>query len=105
MTRGGKSDLHAKSIVLTLRMPRRYARENFTSGRRRRPISSSMLKVPTMSTLTFFLCLITLTNQGLLITKCFEMCQKCLRWFDHFGTALKNSLEYLFGCLKELWSS
>ena len=27
-------------------MPRRFARENFTSGRRRRPISSSMLKVP-----------------------------------------------------------
>ena len=27
-------------------MPRRFARENFPSGRRRRPISSSMLKVP-----------------------------------------------------------
>ena len=28
-------------------MPRRFARENFTSGRRRRPISSSLLyKVP-----------------------------------------------------------
>ena len=27
-------------------MPRRFARENFTSGRRRRPISSSMLKPP-----------------------------------------------------------
>ena len=27
-------------------MPIRFARENFTSGRRRRPISSSMLKVP-----------------------------------------------------------
>ena len=27
-------------------MPRRFARENFTSGRRRRPILSSMLKVP-----------------------------------------------------------
>ena len=27
-------------------MPRRFARENFTSGRRRRPISSPMLKVP-----------------------------------------------------------
>ena len=70
MTRGKKSDLHAKSIVLylrfsddgkppefcrrrrlddvltTLRMPRRFERENFTSGRRRRAISSSMLKVP-----------------------------------------------------------
>ena len=48
---------------------------------------------------------LTLKNQGLLITKCFEMCQKYLRWFDHLETALKNSLEYLFGCLKELWSS
>ena len=27
-------------------MPIRFARENFTSGRRRRPISLSMLKVP-----------------------------------------------------------
>ena len=34
-------------VLTTLRMPRRFARENFTSGRRRRPISSSMLKVPT----------------------------------------------------------
>ena len=32
-------------VLTTLRMPRRFARENFTSGRRRRPISSSMLKV------------------------------------------------------------
>ena len=30
-------------------MPRRFARENLTSGRRRRPISSLMLKVPTVS--------------------------------------------------------
>ena len=55
MTRGKKSDLLAKGIVLylrfsdnlpefrrldailtTLRMPRRFAEENFTSGRRRR---------------------------------------------------------------------
>ena len=79
MTRGGKSDLHAKSIVLylrfsddgkppllrrrrrlddvltTLRMPRRFARENFTSGRRRRPISSSMLKVPNESPAVYIL--------------------------------------------------
>ena len=33
-------------VLTTLRMPRRFGRENFTSGRRRRPISSSMLKVP-----------------------------------------------------------
>ena len=32
-------------------------------------------------------------KSGALITKCFEMCQKCLRWFDHLGTALKNSLK------------
>ena len=31
------------------RMPRRFARENLTFGRRRRPISSSMLKVPIFS--------------------------------------------------------
>ena len=30
-------------------MPRRFARESSTSGRRRRPISSSMLKVPNVS--------------------------------------------------------
>ena len=33
-------------VLTTLRMPRRFARENFISGRRRCPISSSMLKVP-----------------------------------------------------------
>ena len=33
-------------VLTTLRIPRRFARENFTSGRRRRLISSSMLKVP-----------------------------------------------------------
>ena len=33
-------------VLTTLGMPRRFARENFTSGRRRHPISSSMLKVP-----------------------------------------------------------
>ena len=69
---GGGGDLHAKSIVLvttanlpefrrrrklddvltTLRMPRRFARENFTSGRRFRPISSSMFKVPNVTTAT-----------------------------------------------------
>ena len=71
MTRGKESDLHAKSTVLYLRFsddgkpprissstkagrrfdnlthaPRRFAQENFTSDRRRRPISSSMFKVP-----------------------------------------------------------
>ena len=30
-------------VLITLRMPRRFARENFTSGRRRRTISLSML--------------------------------------------------------------
>ena len=33
-------------VLTTSRMPTRFAWENFTSGRRRRPISSSMLKVP-----------------------------------------------------------
>ena len=33
-------------VLTTSRMPRRFARENFTSGRRRCPISSLMLKVP-----------------------------------------------------------
>ena len=33
-------------VLTTWRMPIRFARENFTSGRRRRPISLSMLKVP-----------------------------------------------------------
>ena len=32
-------------VLTTLGMPRSFARENFTSGRRRRPISSSMLKI------------------------------------------------------------
>ena len=35
-------------------MPRRFAQENFTSGRRRRPISLSMLKVPIANPTTDF---------------------------------------------------
>ena len=70
MTRWKKSDLHTKSVfynnvlattaklrefhrrrrlddVLTTRcMPGRFAQENFTSSRHRRPISLLMLKVP-----------------------------------------------------------
>ena len=71
MTREKKSDLHAKSIVLYLRFSDdgkppwissstkagrsfdyfthaqvRAAKFHFNSGRRRRPISSSMLKIP-----------------------------------------------------------
>ena len=46
-------------VLTTLRMPRRFARENFTSGRRLRPVSSSMLMVPNVrrrqpSLLTFW---------------------------------------------------
>ena len=33
-------------VLTTLRMPRSFAGKNVTSGRRRRCISSSMLKVP-----------------------------------------------------------
>ena len=33
-------------VLTTQCMPGRFARENFTSRRHRRPISSSMLKVP-----------------------------------------------------------
>ena len=36
-------------VLGTLRMPRSFARENFTSSRRRHLISSSILKVPTNS--------------------------------------------------------
>ena len=33
------------TVLTTLRMPKRFERENFTSGRRRRPSLSSMRKV------------------------------------------------------------
>ena len=42
-------------ILTTLGMPRRFAEENFTSGRRRRPVSSSMLKVPIIKITTAIL--------------------------------------------------
>ena len=47
-------------ILTTLRMPRRFTRKNFTSGWRRRPISSSMLKVPIDNNKSAFLSAILL---------------------------------------------
>lgn len=38
-------------VLTTLLMRTRFARENFTSGQRRRPISFSMLEVPTYEAL------------------------------------------------------
>ena len=39
-------------VLTTWRMPRRFTQENFTSGRHRRPISLSMLKVPKYENVT-----------------------------------------------------
>ena len=39
-----------ENVLTTLRMPRSFAGKNLTFGRRRRRISSSMLKVPIIQT-------------------------------------------------------